>query len=93
VPLAALCALGGFVAGLVNRRFSVVLLSIVAGFLSVAGWVVLPSLWVATAFLMVPAVHKDDSRAATKVQVLHLLPLRLERRTNGFATGSQPRRP
>lgn len=49
VPLAALCSLFGFVRGIARSSASGVGVSILAGFLTIAGFAVSPSLWVVTA--------------------------------------------
>ncbi len=52
VPLAAICATFALVSGIVNGRFTTVLLAFSGGVLTVAGWSMSPSLWVLTAALL-----------------------------------------
>jgi hypothetical protein len=62
VPLAALCALFGLLSGIAKGQFSTGVLSILGGVLACVGWAMSPSLWLLTAFLMVPPAHKDEPR-------------------------------
>jgi hypothetical protein len=62
VPLAAMCALFGLLSGIAKRQFSTGVLSILGGVLACVGWAMSPSLWLLTAFLMVPPAHKDEPR-------------------------------
>ena len=54
VPLAALCAVFGLCNALLNQKTATGLLSVMAGILAVAGFVLSPSLWLASALLLAP---------------------------------------